>query len=143
MRQAAPWMKKLLPIASKILPWITVGTGVRSEDCGDAPGGRATEEKGVLYHRRISIGWGRELRDVAEEVGEQFPTLPVDIPILFTQGGIDPICPPEILEVHLQKLPTNQFQLELIPDARHEPFSGSTAEYFLARLNHWIENELS
>lgn len=142
MRQAAPWMRIALPIISEILPWITVGTGVRSEDCGDNQSGRNETPEGALYHSRISIGWGRDLRDAAREVEEQFPALPVDYPVLFTQGEVDSICPPDILTDRLDKLPANRVSFEQIPKARHEPFSGSTNEEFLKRLNDWITRQL-
>jgi alpha-beta hydrolase superfamily lysophospholipase len=143
MRQAAPWMKVLLPMISEALPWLTVSTGVRSEDCGDNQSGRKNAEEGALYHSRVSLSWGRNLRDAAQEVGEQFPTLPSNLPILFTQGEIDPICPSNILEGHLKKLPDNQVRFEMIPNALHEPFTGSTTVDFLSRLNRWIKDELS
>jgi alpha-beta hydrolase superfamily lysophospholipase len=139
MRRAQPWMRKALPLAANFLPWITVSTGVSSSDCGDSSSGRGDEEYEVLYHSRISIGWGRDLRDAAEEVREQFPAMPLDTPILFTQGDSDPICPPEILESRLNKLGANQISFEQIKDALHEPFSGSTREDFLARLNTWVK----
>lgn len=143
MRQAQPWMRLCLPIAAGLLPWVTVGTGVSSADCGDNTSGRGAESGEVLYHSRISIGWGRELAKAAGEVTAQFPGLPASIPILFTQGGRDPICPPEILTGRLAKLPKNRTKVELIEDALHEPFSGSTDQEFLARLNAWISDELS
>ena len=142
MRQAAPWMRCLLPIVAGIAPRITVGTGVRTQDCGDMPAGRSGDEKNALYHSRISIGWGRDLRDKAEEARSKFPNLPTDIPILFTQGKLDNVCPAQILEDRLANLPENKVTLELIPEARHEPFSGSTEEEFLTRLNRWISANL-
>ena len=142
MRQAQPWMKIALPLAASLLPWATVGTGVSSADCGDSSGGRGSGEGEVLYHSRISIGWGRDLRNAAEEVREQFPAMPLEIPILFTQGDSDPICPPRILEERLNKLGPNQISFEKIKGALHEPFSGSTREIFLTRLNEWIQREL-
>ncbi|MDC0302638.1 lysophospholipase [bacterium] len=143
MRQARPWMKIALPLAAYILPWATVSTGVSSSDCGDNANGRGAEEEEILYHSRISIGWGRDLRDAADEVREQFPAIPTDKPALFTQGDSDPICPPEILEKRLKKLSANQITFEKINKALHEPFSGSTREEFLTRLNAWIDRELS
>ncbi len=137
MRQAKPWMRRLLPFVSKTFPWITVSTGVRSEDCGDDPK-RGSEDRNPLYHSRISLGWGRTLRDTADQVRAQFPKLPSNLPILFTQGSIDPVCPAEILSERLQKLPENQISYQEIPEARHEPFSGSTEEEFLSRLDDWV-----
>ena len=142
MRQASPLMSKILPIVAKLLPWVTVSTGVRSSDCGDSSGDRGADTQDVLYHSRVSIGWGKNLRDAAEEVAGQFPKLPSDIPILFTQGDSDPICPLQILADRVSKLPPNRVTLATLKGALHEPFSGSTRETFLDRLNGWIAQEL-
>ncbi len=142
MRQAKPWMRASLPILAKILPWLTVGTGVSSSDCGDNTSGRGEETGEVLYHSRISIGWGRDLAKAAEEVRDQFPKFPVSKPILFTQGQRDLICPPELLAARLAKLPPNQIRFEQIEEALHEPFSGSTLQGFLSILNDWIADDL-
>ena len=143
MRQAKPWMRASLPALAKLLPWLTVGTGVSSSDCGDNTSGRGAETGEVLYHSRISIGWGSELAKAAEDVRDQFPKLPVSKPVLFTQGQRDPVCPPEILAARLEKLPPNQIRFEKIEEALHEPFSGSTLPEFLSILNGWISDEVS
>jgi alpha-beta hydrolase superfamily lysophospholipase len=141
MGQAKPWMRSSLPVLASLFPWITVSTGVRAEDCGDSTG-RGTEDSDALYHSRISLGWGRDLRDAAAEVHHQFPTLPTNLPILFTQGALDPVCPPDILRKRLAKLPANQISCQEIPAARHEPFTGSTEQEFLTHLNLWISSEI-
>lgn len=143
MRQAKPWMRVTLPILAGLLPWVTVSTGVSSADCGDGSGGRGAETEEVLYHSRISIGWGSDLAEAAEVVRGQFPGLPTSHPILFTQGGEDPICPPGILAERLKKLPKNRVRFELIEEALHEPFSGHTNQEFLDRLNRWISSSLA
>lgn len=143
MRQAQPWMKIALPLTAKILPCATVSTGVRSLDCCDSSNGRGAEKEEIFYHSRISIGWGRDLRDAADEVRKQFPAIPTNKPALFTQGDSDPICPPQLLGKRLKKLSANQITFEKINGALHEPFSGSTREDFLTRLNDWIARELS
>ncbi|MFT6864085.1 MAG: alpha-beta hydrolase superfamily lysophospholipase [Akkermansiaceae bacterium] len=142
MRQAKPWMRVALPMVAKILPWLTVGTGVSSSDCGDNTSGRGAETGAVLYHSRISIGWARALAEAAEEVREQFPGLSDSKPILFTQGKRDPICPPEILAEHLAKLTSHRIRFAQVEKALHEPFSGSTLQEFSALLNTWIADEL-
>jgi len=141
MRQAKPWMRHLLPIISKITPWLTVGTGVQARDCGDDPK-RGSEEEKPLYHSRISLGWGLDLRNIAEKVSAQFLNFPTELPTLFTQGNIDPICPADILRERLTKLPKNQITYQEIPEALHEPFSGSSQEEFLARLRNWLTQKL-
>ena len=139
MGQARPWMRHTLPLLANLFPWIIVDTGVRAEDCTDDREGRPGEHGTPLFHSKISIGWGRDLRDAAERVGQQFQGFPTDIPVLFTQGDIDKICPPALLRTRLVKLPENQITYSEIENARHEPFNGSTADNFLADLTHWVD----
>lgn len=142
MRQAKPWMKIALPLAANLFPSITVSTGVSSSDCGDSSVKVGAEENQNFFHNRISIGWVRALRDAAEEVHKNFTTMALENPILFTQGDLDPICPPRILETWLNELSPNQISSKIIKGALHEPFSGSTHENFLTHLNDWIDQKL-
>jgi len=140
MGQASTWMRLTLPITAKLFPWIIVGTGVRDEDCTDDQEGRPGEDTTPLYHSKISIGWGRDLCDAAEQIAHQFQRFPSETPVLFTQGGIDTVCPPAILRSRLTPLPENQITYFEIENARHEPFNGSTADLFQTKLAGWAEN---
>ncbi len=146
MQQAQPWMRTLLPLIAPILPSLTVSTGVRSEDCGDDPSRNATNTKNpstsTLYHNRISLAWGRTLRDTAAALKDSFPTFPPQIPTLITQGTADPVCPASLLRDRLDKLPQTKITYQEIPAARHEPFTGSTAEAFQSHLQQWISQHL-
>lgn len=142
MLQAKPWMKIALPLAAKLFPSATISTGVSSSDCSHKIDRGETEKDLALFHSRISIGWGRDLRDAAKEVREQFTNMAFEKPILFTQGDSDSICPVKILEDHLKALSSTQISFKKIKEARHEPFCGSTREDFLMHLNCWIDHKL-
>lgn len=144
MEQAKPWMRILLPMASHLLPWLRVSTGVSAQDCGEQNDGSSvrSEESKPLYHNRISLLWGRQLAQAAEELSEQFPNFPTKIPILFTQGSDDPVCPAEILRTRLAKLPENKISYQEISQAKHEPFTGQTSEEFIEILKEWIQKTL-
>lgn len=138
MGQAKPGLRFILPLIANLFPWIIVGTGVRAEDCTDDLEGRPGEAAAPLYHSKISIGWGRDLRDAAEKIAQQFQEFPTKIPVLFSQGEIDPICPPAILRTRLVKLPPNQITYLEIENARHEPFNGSSEDLFRKKLADWV-----
>ncbi len=138
MHQAKPWMRLLLPSLSKLFPWVTVSTGVKASHCGENETENRSNSPQALYHSRISIGWGNDLRHLAESVRSRFLHLPKTTPILFTQGTLDPICPPHILSSRLQKLPPNQVSHHEIPDALHEPFTEPTAQNLQSILTSWI-----
>lgn len=139
-----PILVKLLPWLARLVPRITIGTGVTPDQCGDfGDGPRSDEpEEDALYHSRISLGWGAALCRAAETVWEKTPTAPSATPILVTQGSQDPVCPPRVLEELINQASFDRKTLEMIPDALHEPFSGSSREDFMARLRSWIGETL-
>jgi alpha-beta hydrolase superfamily lysophospholipase len=141
----SPLLAKLLPLLAKLLPKLTIGTGVTSYQCGDYGGQprREPPETAALYHSRISLSWGLELHQACQYVWREIRKTPPRTPLLVTQGEEDVICPPDVLENLLEKTSVQEAHLELIPGARHEPFSGASREEFLERLHHWIEKTLS
>lgn len=142
MLQAKLWMKIALPLAAQLFPSATISTGVSSSDCSSKIDRGETEKELALFHSRISISWGRDLCNAAEEVREQFTNVALETPILFTQGDSDSICPIKILEEKLKILSSSQISFKKIKEALHEPFCGSTREDFLMHLNSWIDHKL-
>ncbi len=138
MRQAKPWMRLLLPTLSRLFPWLPADTGVRGADCRVDLGGESSNDGPVLYHSKITLGWGRDLRDAATDLAAQFPNFPTDLPILFTQGALDPICPASLLRERLKKLPPNQITYAEISSALHEPFTGPSAGDFADILSSFV-----
>lgn len=142
MHQAPPRLAPFLPFLAKILPWFTLSTGVTAAACGDTPNDPRrgpNPNDPPLYHSRITLSWAAELAQLARNIRAQFLHLPTSVPILFTQGAQDPICPPAILKQHLQQLPPNQITLAEIPEALHEPFTGSSHAAFQKSLSSWLD----
>lgn len=139
-----PVLAKLLPLLAHLMPRFTIGTGVTSEQCGNFGEGPRADlpEEEALFHSRISLGWGVELCHAAETVWERIPSAPPTTPVLVTQGAQDPICPPGILKNLLGQASFERKTVEMIPEALHEPFSGSSREDFMTRLHSWIETTL-
>ncbi|MDA7930952.1 lysophospholipase [Akkermansiaceae bacterium] len=137
-RQTTPCMSLILPKVARLFPWITWSTGVSSEQCRN--GGSSEPDDKALYHNKISLGWARDLIAVGQDFESRFQSMATDRPILFTQGGADPVCTPEILRSRLVKLPRNQITYREITDALHEPFMGDRAEEFRLILENWLKN---
>lgn len=145
LARAGPGLRFLLPVLSRIAPRLTVDTGVTREQCDDHPEGSDPGDSGedILYHSRISLSWGVDLVKASDYVWDKISGLPSDKPVLFTQGGDDPVCPPNALTELLAKTHSPRASLKLLAGARHEPFSGSTREILLERLRLWINEELT
>ncbi len=139
-----PILAQILPRLARLIPRFTIGTGVTSEQCGDFGEGPRTDrpEEGALFHSRISLGWGAELCRATETVWQKTPCAPPATPVLLTQGAQDPVCPPGLLKDLLGQASFERKTIEMIPEALHEPFSGSSREDFMARLRSWIETTL-
>ncbi|MGJ8695930.1 MAG: alpha/beta fold hydrolase [Verrucomicrobiaceae bacterium] len=135
-RQGTPWMRTILPLVARLFPWITWSTGVKAEQCRPVSNDTPSSEES-LYHSKISLGWALDLINAANEVQQAFLSLPTDRPALFTQGGADPICPPELLRQQLDKLPSGKVTYCEIPDALHEPFNGDHRDQLRAALANW------
>ncbi len=136
----SPFLKWALLLLGRFLPWIRRSTGVKSDDCR-TPESNITKKsvEQTLYHDRISLSWARDLMTTAEELSSTFASIPLDCPILFTQGTDDPVCPPEYLTNRLTKVSEqSQITLELIENALHEPFTNQ--EDFKKRLKKWLKS---
>jgi lysophospholipase len=144
LERAHPLLARFLPLVARIFPTLTTGTGVTSDQCGDFGDGPRSDAPDVdaLCHSRISLGWGLELHRASSFVWESMARAPGAIPVLFTQGEDDRVCPPDVLRQLISQSPEASLDLELIPEARHEPFSGTTRDEFLLRLEKWTRKVL-
>jgi lysophospholipase len=139
-RQTTRLMSLVLPKIARLFPWITWSTGVSSDQCRS--NGNPDPDERALYHSKISLGWARDLIAVGQELEDSFQSMAAGRPILFTQGGADPVCPPEILRSRLVKLPSDQIIYREIPNTLHEPFMGDSAEEFRLILENWLKESL-
>jgi len=135
-RQGSPIMRIIIPQLARYFPWITRSTGVRSEHCrADEP---SEADAAALYHSKISLGWVRELLLAAAELETSFSSLPLDRPLLFTQGAADPVCPASLLRERLATLPESNVTYLEIPEALHEPFIGENGDLIRRTISDWL-----
>ena len=128
--------KKLLTFAGSLFPWVSWSTGVTSAACRPDDGSAGDdEEREKLYHSRITLGWGRDLTRMLPLVKDQLLVSDLKTRLFFTQGGEDPVCPPEILVDLVGRMKTPA-EIEVIPEGLHEPFvgNGSLVEGVVRRI---------
>ena len=123
---------------ASLLPEVTVSTGVTPDACSAGPRPEQT-----WFHSRISLGWANQLLTLSHQIHSDSFHLPSDIPILFTQGTEDTICPLSALQPFLEEKHTERTQLSLVEGALHEPFSGETRNLLYESLGVWIEKEIN
>jgi len=136
-----PILIHLAPILARLFPGLTVSTGVTSDDCvhpgNDAEPGPERDE--ALFHARISLGWGYAMILAARDLRSQIVSHPPSLPLLLTQGGSDPICPPEYLREVLSRATIPNLRYCEFPEALHEPFADSGKDEVFATIKAWLK----
>ena len=131
-------------LLAPLLPSLTCSTGVVREACSATSEERenvtASPPKQQLWHNRISLGWAITLLDFAELLSQQIGEIPEAVPLLYTQGGQDPVCLPELARETFARLPNQKKRYEELEDMRHEPFRGDGSQHLFAALDDWLES---
>lgn len=139
-----PLLVAAAPLVARLFPRLRVSTGVTGDELvhEGAALERALMEEGSLFHSRVSIGWGYEMMVAAREVRELLVSRPPAIPLLITQGGADPVCPPRFLHEALARTAIPGLLLHEFPEALHEPFADTGKEAVFAHIEEWLEDAL-
>lgn len=139
-----PFVVAILRFLGRLFPNIAVNTGVTAGDCRhfDDSAEEQSWDDG-LFHSQISLGWGMALLDAAEEIATGFPNPAAELPILFTQGTADPVCPAKFLRSFLEGNKFSQATHLEFEDQLHEPFADSAQEKVLSAIGTWLEQSLA
>ena len=134
---------KLATILSKIHPKMRINTGTRPELCRTSSEKPLHETKSKSpNHQLISVGWGVELIKASQFVSENLPNIKSDIPLLYTQGGSDDICPDHIAEKFIKKLQFSNKTYKLFPEMRHETFAEPDRKSLFSTIDTWLNKQL-
>ena len=136
-----PFLIHFARLCARLLPGITVSTGVTPEKCSREVDPWRENENPCLIHSRISIRWGHAMIEAARWIRDDLKSSPPLFPLLITQGLRDPVCPPEYLHGLLQQISLPFLTLREFPEALHEPFSDDTREELFCQISTWLENE--
>ena len=134
----------LIPLArllARIFPRFTISTGVNHAKCSRQPDHSRKSGDSQHIHSRVSVSWGYSMIRSAEWMRSTIRSAPPRIPILITQGLLDPVCPPEHLHALLESASLPRLTLREFPEALHEPFSDNTREELFQEISNWIEKE--
>ncbi len=130
-----PFKIAIAKLLSRLLPKMTLSTGVNPSDCHDAE-----EESGFPegVHNRISLRFGAELMAADEKVDSIASRIPADLELLFTQGSSDSVCPPKFAVQFFNALKTPLKTMILVSGGRHEPFQDRDSARFTNALRSWL-----
>ena len=136
-----PLLALFARLGARLLPGLTVATGVTQDKCSRQPDPWRENGESCLIHARVSIGWGYAMTAAARWIREELKNAPPQLPLLITQGLCDPVCPPEYLHALLEEASLPHLTLHEFPEALHEPFADETREELFHQIASWLEDE--
>ncbi len=139
-RNTPHWLVQLAMFFASVAPKVTINTGITPEMCrtSPAPNPDAQALKDQLGHRRISLGWVKELRQASQLVHSSFPK--THGPLLFTQGEADTVCPPELARQFCEPFPNITYKQ--FSGMLHEPFADIGSTLLFQEVSNWLDNSV-
>tara|TARA_R110002096_G_scaffold215310_4_gene403055 strand:- start:8919 stop:9797 length:879 start_codon:yes stop_codon:yes gene_type:complete len=129
-QQIGPW-----------LPWLSLGTGVRSEWLHHGDPKTGVVEKDPLMHSRVSASFGAELLQKGASLPKMVEKLDGKLRLLMTHGSADHICSPQASRQMFELLPVSRKAFITVEDSLHEPLHDRQAEWLMSKVELWL-NEL-
>lgn len=142
------WLVQVAKALDVLLPRMVISSGVNESHCyalevGDSPALRPDVDPHAdkfdheeVVHRWISMRLGVELMRAAECVWDGVPQQwPSNVPLFFTQGAEDPVCPAAIARKFCNQLASDGRENVLyheLPGALHEPHRDAKCGEMLA-----------
>ncbi|MGA2031758.1 MAG: lysophospholipase [Thermoguttaceae bacterium] len=135
-RKAFPWLRRLAPLFSRIVPrWRVVRMGARmiSHDAEVVAGFRADP---LVFHDRFPIRTGAEILRAMQRASAEMEM--VRVPLLILHGTGDLACDCEGSRELFRRAASTDKQLHLYPGLYHEVFSEPERGQVLADLLAWL-----
>ena len=66
--------------------------------------------------------------------------IPSGVPLIYTQGAEDPVCPAEVARQYFQTIPCSDKTYHEFEGMLHEPFNGEGNEQLFEALSQWLED---
>lgn len=136
------WFIRIANILASVSPGTTIHTGVTPDMCRleDSSSGRLPKDPLSLGHQRVSIGWGTELLKIAQFTHDTLKAKEYSAPFIFTQGGDDSVCPPEIANRFFQQLDWPNKTYKEFPGMLHETFAEPNRNELFSQIGEWLDS---
>ncbi len=133
-------LRPALRLAAFVAPGFTTETKIRSELCKRDPE-RISEAKGdPLVHRSLSLRLASDLLVASASLSGRLAAGRPVADVLFTHGGADAICPPEIARRVSEAMPAGRKHFAEFPELLHEPFNDLGRASFFQTLEDWVSS---
>lgn len=136
------WYKAAMRFLAMIMPGLTITTGVTPQMCRvnpHAPEKPLPVPKHELWHRRVSLRWAAALMDFAQLARDHVSDVSETVPIIYTQGAEDPVCPAETARAFFATMPGENKSYHEFEGMLHEPFNGVGNEQLFTALEAWLD----
>ncbi|MEM1295607.1 MAG: alpha/beta fold hydrolase [Verrucomicrobiota bacterium] len=134
-----PILVKLSKWLGPWLPWLSLGTGVRSELLRHPDPKTGTVEKDPLMHSKVSASFGAELIQKGVGLPQNIEKMDSSLKVLMSHGTEDHVCSPEASRKLFDLVPATQMAFVSVEGSPHEPLHDSRAEWLLEKVDGWLD----
>lgn len=126
-------------LADKLLPQMTIQTGLKSKDFAPPASNEQPKERDPLMHKRISARCFREVQRATRKIRAE--TLPTTVPMLFMHGTSDRVSAPDASEKLALGLPGRAVYREW-EDGPHQLLAWEQSDKVTDFTIEWINKHL-
>lgn len=125
-------------LLSGVLPCLSLKMGL--DECGLSRDQNIADEiaNDPLIHPYVTLRWGTETLKTIDWVKDHIDQL--NLPILLTHGGDDPIIDPKGSRDIFQDIPVPNKTLTIYPGSYHEPHNDLDADIVVTDLVNWLDD---
>ncbi len=136
-----PWKIRVARALVRYFPCLSLGTGVRAEDChhSDQPRRAEAERSRDGVHHRVSLRFASSLMEHEKALPSLVSAIRPGLALLLVQGVEDEVCPPRFAEELYFRFPSAAKTLLLVSGARHEPLREPDAPGLRPALEAWLD----
>lgn len=126
-------------LADKLLPQMTIHTGLKSKDFAPPAPNEQPKERDPLMHKRISARCFREVQRATRKISAE--TLPTSVPMLFMHGTNDRVSAPDASEKLALGIPGKAVYREW-EDGPHQLLAWEQSDMVTDFTIEWINKHL-
>jgi lysophospholipase len=134
------WKLAFGRVASRIVPWLPLGSEIRSEMLTADPAVLETARGDPLTLRIATPGWFFAAERAQAEALARAPDF--RLPVLVIQGGRDPVTDPAATELLFQRLGSEDKSFRLFPQMRHETLREAGRDAVWDTILAWLRDRL-
>jgi alpha-beta hydrolase superfamily lysophospholipase len=134
---AKPYLIAIARLLSRVAPRVSLDLGIDPDALSRDPAVARAYRDDPLVERRATVRWGTEVLRATESIRRRVAE--IGLPALVYHGEADRLTSPDGSRWLAENLAGSDVQLELYPDAYHEPHNDLCADEVARDVARWIE----